>query len=75
LGREGTPEALRRGRAAAAKELERARGVIVLWDFHRGGRPVASFRRSWHAAWRKTGVPGMIFHDLRRTAAPPPAWP
>jgi hypothetical protein len=74
LGRAATPEALRCGRAAAAKELERTRGVIVLWDFRGGGRPVASFRRAWHAVCQKAGVPGMIFHDLRRTAAPPPAW-
>jgi integrase len=36
--------------------------------FHRRGRRIATFRRAWVAACRKAGAPGMIFHDLRRTA-------
>jgi integrase len=57
-----------RDQAAATRDLERKRGVIVPWVFHRRGRRIATFRRAWVAACRKAGVPGMIFHDLRRTA-------
>lgn len=33
-----------------------------------GGLPVASFRKSWATACALAGVPGQLFHDLRRTA-------
>jgi len=29
----------------------------------------ATSRRSWRTAYRKAGVPGMLRHDFRRTAA------
>lgn len=32
------------------------------------GQPVASFRKSWAKACALAGVPGQLFHDLRRTA-------
>jgi len=53
---------------AATRELERARGIVVPHVSHRRGRRIASFRRAWITACRKAGAPGMIFHDLRRTA-------
>ena len=46
-------------------------GVTRLSDcvFHRRGRPVNDFRKSWASACKKAKVPGRLFHDLRRTAA------
>jgi integrase len=33
------------------------------------GRPVKIFRTTWRKACEHAGVPGLLFHDLRRTAA------
>ncbi len=33
------------------------------------GKPVRDFRETWANACRSAGVPGLLFHDLRRTAA------
>ena len=37
--------------------------------FTRGRKPVRDFRRSWEILCTAAGVPGLLFHDLRRTAA------
>ena len=57
-----------RAQAAATRDLERARGLIVPWVFHRRGGRILRFLASWQTACRNAGVPGMFFHDLRRTA-------
>lgn len=36
--------------------------------FHRAGRPIRDFRRSWAIACDAVGMPELLFHDLRRTA-------
>jgi len=36
--------------------------------FHREGRPIGDVRKAWATACKKAGVPGRLFHDLRRTA-------
>jgi integrase len=37
--------------------------------FHRGdGTPLGDFRKAWMAAATMTGHPGLLFHDLRRSA-------
>ena len=46
----------------------RKRGIICPWVFHRGGKPIKEFRRSWKTACKAAGVPGKIPHDFRRTA-------
>jgi integrase len=37
--------------------------------FTRGNNPVRDFRKSWENLCTTAGVPGLLFHDLRRTAA------
>src|SRR6185436_298219 len=36
--------------------------------FHRAGRPICDFRDSWATACEAAGHPGLLFHDLRRSA-------
>jgi integrase len=36
---------------------------------HDDGSPVRSFRATWLACCKEAGVEGLLFHDLRRTAA------
>lgn len=36
--------------------------------FHRQGKPMGAFRKTWANACKKAGVSGLLFHDLRRTA-------
>ena len=53
-----------------AREYESRNGVSTLSEFvfHRGGRPIVDFKRSWATACNRARVPGRLFHDLRRTA-------
>jgi integrase len=37
--------------------------------FTRGDKPIRDFRKSWENLCTAAGVPGLLFHDLRRTAA------
>jgi integrase len=68
--------AVLRAQAEATRALELRRGCIIPWVFHRnGGRAfrqhggrIFRFTATWRTACRKAGVPGMLFHDLRRTA-------
>ena len=53
---------------AITRAVEQQRGQIVPWVFHRNGRPIRSFYRSWRAACERAGCPGRIPHDFRRTA-------
>ncbi len=39
-----------------------------VWLFSRDGKPIHSFKGDWAQACEKAGVPGLLFHDLRRTA-------
>lgn len=48
--------------------VQRERGCIVPWVFHRDGQRMTGFRRTWKTACKKAGVPGRIRHDFRRTA-------
>jgi len=36
--------------------------------FHREGLPIEQFRHAWLAAVAKANLPGVLFHDLRRSA-------
>ena len=37
--------------------------------FHRDGKQIKDFRKAWKTASEKAGLPGLIFHDLRRIMA------
>jgi integrase len=60
--------ALLERRQELTRKCERAQARIIPLVFHRRGRPIRSFRRSWRKACEKAGVPGLLFHDLRRSA-------
>jgi len=36
--------------------------------FHRGGQRIADYRKAWRRGLRKANLPGLRFHDLRRSA-------
>jgi integrase len=62
-------DALLRRLRERTEALERRRGKIVPYVFHReSGQPIRDLRRAWVAATRAAGVPGRILHDFRRTA-------
>lgn len=54
----------------SARQYELVGGETALSPlvFHRRGRPVGDFRKVWRAACRAAGIPGRLFHDLRRSA-------
>ena len=60
--------ALLERRQEYTRRCERAQTRIIPLVFHRKGQPVKSFRRTWAEACKKTGLPGLLFHDLRRSA-------
>jgi integrase len=61
-------EALLRAQHAHTRAIERERGEVIPWVFHRAGRPIRNFHMAWRRACRRAGVPGRYVHDLRRTA-------
>ena len=42
-----------------------------IYVFHRRGQPInkTTFGKQWRKACRDAGMPGKLFHDLRRSAA------
>ncbi len=52
----------------ALRDAHAARRLDCPLVFHRGGKPIQYFRRAWNSACARAGVPGMLFHDMRRSA-------
>lgn len=53
---------------ALTTTIEQATDQIIPHIFHRGGKPITSFRKAWDRACTKAGFPGLIPHDMRRSA-------
>jgi integrase len=53
---------------AETDKIQKERGIICPWVFHRNGQPVKSIRKAFEVARKKAGVPGHWMHDFRRTA-------
>ena len=51
-----------------AKEIRDARFPNCPWVFHHDGSPIVDFRKAWKSACQRAGAPGLLFHDLRRSA-------
>lgn len=43
-------------------------GINCRWVVHRHGRQVVDYRDAWDEGCRAAGLPGLRFHDLRRSA-------
>ena len=56
-------------RRKAARQVK-ADGTTTLAAliFHHDGRAIVDIRKAWKSACKKAGVPGRLFHDLRRSA-------
>ena len=52
----------------AEHERLKKKGTICRHVFARNGKPVSDFRGAWTKACTGAGHPGMIVHDLRRSA-------
>jgi integrase len=50
------------------QDIHRKRTVGCPYVFHFKGRRIGDFRDSWNRACNEAGIPGMLFHDFRRTA-------
>ncbi|TMK44512.1 MAG: hypothetical protein E6G55_11125 [Actinobacteria bacterium] len=48
--------------------VQRERGKIIPWVFHRDGERLGDFKTAWKNAYVAAGLPGKRIHDLRRTA-------
>jgi integrase len=60
--------ALLERRQAITRRCERAQARIIAHVFHRDGKPIKSLRRAWMTACKDAGRPGLLLHDLRRSA-------
>ena len=43
---------------AKTEALQKERGIVCPWVFHRHGKRIDNFRKAWVTACRKAGVPG-----------------
>jgi integrase len=60
--------ALLEAQRASTEKTGKQQGRIIPLVFHRSGGPIKTFYGSWRTACDRAGVPGRLFHDLRRTA-------
>jgi integrase len=50
------------------KTITTAKFPKCLYVFQHEGKPIGEFRKTWASACKRAGVPGLLFHDLRRSA-------
>ncbi len=63
------PEIIERRWQARVFENSDGSTGLAEFVFHCGnGQPIGDFRYSWNSACKKAGMPGLLFHDLRRSA-------
>lgn len=56
-------------RRQAARRYETKDGpAISFYVFHEDGAPLGDWRKTWATACKAAGVPGLLFHDFRRSA-------
>ena len=48
--------------------IEKEKGQVIPWVFHRNGKPIRSYDVAWRKACKEAGIPGRLVHDFRRTA-------
>lgn len=48
--------------------LERKRGAVIPWVFHRWGKRIVSMQKSWEKSRVAAGQPTRLIHDFRRSA-------
>src|SRR5207247_1013110 len=53
---------------AYTDRVQKERGCIVPWVFHRDGEQVKGIRKAWATACKKAGLADRLRHDFRRTA-------
>ena len=53
---------------AETDKLQRGKGILCPWVFHRDGCQIKSYDGAWRSACKKAGLPGRKVHDFRRTA-------
>jgi integrase len=50
------------------KEIRDSRFPRCSYVFHHEGHVIVDYRKAWASACRRADVPGLLFHDLRRSA-------
>ena len=50
------------------KDIRDLRFPHCPWVFHHEGQPIVDLRKAWASACSRAKVPGLLFHDLRRSA-------
>jgi len=50
------------------RDIRDARFPACPLVFHHEGQPIVEFRKAWASACKRAQVPGLLFHDLRRSA-------
>jgi integrase len=55
---------------ARVEAAETAQGRVIphLWINFNTGKPIKDFEKAWAQACQRAGVPGLLFHDFRRSA-------
>jgi integrase len=64
----GELEELIKRRRVARQVKTKTGALLAELVFHHDGQPIVDLRKAWATASRMAGVPGKLFHDLRRTA-------